>query len=217
MRVVQGDAGRAGHPARLPTTGWSHYGLPGDGPFRILARGGSSGEIQWIPEAPKESVDAGDKNQHQSFSWPPIGVLPAEIRGSQPGSPIESTDGASRDKSNRLTGPVQIILKLLEFWRLEPNDAVGLLGFDPSDSDHVVAVLAGDEQFRGRDVRDRLSHLFRIRETLWSLFRDLDAENDWLREPHALLDDKSPLSLLVGGSMEDMLLAREYVDAAAAK
>jgi len=217
MHAMQGDAGRAGSPARLPTTGWGHYRLPGGGPFRISARGSSSGEIQWVREGPKESVNAGDHNQYQGFNWPPKGVLPAENRGSQPGLPIESTYGAPREKSNRLTGPVQFILKLLEFWRLEPDDAVGLLGFDPSDSDHVAAVLAGNEQFRGRDVRDRLSHLFRIRKTLWSLFRDLDTENAWLREPHVLLNDRSPLSLLVGGSMEDLLLAREYVDAAAGK
>ena len=30
-----------------------------------------------------------------------------------------------------------------------------------------------------------------------------------------MLDDKSPLSLLIEGSMEDLLLTREYVDSAA--
>lgn len=217
MHAMQGDAGRAGSPAHLPTIGWGHYRLPEGGQFRISARGDSSGEIQWIPHGPGESVDASGRSQYHGFNWHPKGGPPVEARGSQFRSPIESTCGVAREKSNRLTGSVQLILKLLEFWRLEPNDAVGLLGFDPSDSDHVAAVLAGNEQFRGRDVRDRLSHLFRIRKTLWSLFRDLDTENEWLREPHALLNDRSPLSLLVGGSMEDLLLAREYVDAAAGK
>ena len=217
MHVMQGEAGRAGSPARLPTTGWGHYELPEGGSFRISARAGSSGEIQWFPHGPDASMDAGDHNQYPGFNWPPKGGLPAEMRGSQFRPPVESTCGVPHEQSSRLTGPIQFILKLLEFWRLEPNDAVGLLGFDPSDSDHVAAVLAGNEQFRGRDVRDRLSHLFRIRKTLWSLFRDLDTENEWLREPHALLNDRSPLSLLVGGSMEDLLLAREYVDSAAGK
>jgi len=105
----------------------------------------------------------------------------------------------------------------LEFWRLETTDAVHMLGFDRADAGHVAAVLAGNEQFRGRDVRDRISHLFWIRSTLWSLFRDLEVENNWLREPHSVLDDRTPLSLLLGGSMEDLLLAREYVDAVAGR
>ena len=130
----------------------------------------------------------------------------------------ESVCKASGEKpDSRLTGPIQFVLKLLDFWRLETNDTVGLLGFDSVDADHVAAVLGGNEQFRGRDVRDRISHLFWIRKTLWSFFRDLEAENDWLREPHSMLDDRSPLSLLIGGSMEDLLLAREYVDAAAGR
>ena len=67
------------------------------------------------------------------------------------------------------------------------------------------------------DVRDRIAHLFQIRKTLSSLFRDLDVENEWLREQHTLLDGQEPLKLLLGGSMEDLLLVKEYVDAAAGR
>ena len=109
---------------------------------------------------------------------------------------------------------MQFLVKLLDFWKLEPFDAVGLLGFDIADADHVSAALDGREQFRGRDVSDRIAYLFSIRATLRSLFRNLEVENDWLREPHAMLGRQSPLSLLLGGSMEDILLVKEYVDAA---
>ena len=120
------------------------------------------------------------------------------------------------EQDNRLTGPIQFVLKLLDFWGLESKDAVGLLGFRPIDADHVAAVLSGHEQFRGRDVRERIAHLFHIRATLRSLFRDLETENDWLRERHPLLGDRSPLSLM-GGSMEDFLLVKEYVQYAAGR
>ena len=53
--------------------------------------------------------------------------------------------------------------------------------------------------------------------TLWSLFQDLGTENSWLREPHALLDDASPLSLMLSGSMEDLLMTRDYVDSVAGR
>lgn len=120
-------------------------------------------------------------------------------------------------KPKKLTGPIQFVLKLLGFWSLERDDAVGLLGFGQADAAYVDATLDGIEHFRGRDVRDRIAYLFRIRETLRVLFRDLEVENEWLREPHSLLDDQSPLSLLLDGSMEDLLLVKEYVDTVAGR
>ena len=120
-------------------------------------------------------------------------------------------------EAERLTGPIQFVWKLLEFWRLEPSDAVGLLGFDSADARYVDAILRGHEQLRGRDVRDRIVHLFHIRATLRSLFRNLETENDWLRDRHLLLDERSPLSLMLGGSMEDLLLTRDYVETAAGR
>ena len=95
------------------------------------------------------------------------------------------------------------------------SDSIVILGYDPDDFEHVSAVLDGREQLRGRDVRDRIAHLFFIRRALWSLFRDLDVENDWLREQHHMLSEKSPLSVMLEGSMEALLLVRKYVDAAA--
>ena len=131
---------------------------------------------------------------------------------------IVSTDWlTSRQESRRLSGPIQFVLKLLDSWRLTQGDVVALLGYDESDSDLVRAVLEGCATIHGRDVRDRIAHLFQIRKTLATLFRDLDVENEWLRESHALLEGREPLSLLLGGSMENLLLVREYVDAAAGR
>lgn len=131
--------------------------------------------------------------------------------------PAPSIDarGSLGQMAGRLTGPVQFIRKLKESWHLGMPDAVVILGYDLEDIEHVTAVLDGQEQFRGRDVRDRIAHLFFIRRTLWSMFRDLDVENDWLRERHHMLSNMSPLSLMLEGSMEALLLAREYVESAA--
>ena len=144
-------------------------------------------------------------------------VRPTILRWRSPGSPSASGDLATIGRSTRLTGPVQFVLKLLKYWRLERHDAVGLLGFYPTDAGYVVGILEGSERLLGRDAEDRISYLFSIRKTLWSLFRDLDVENEWLREPHSMLEDKTPLSLMLEGSMEDLLLAREYVDTAAGR
>ena len=116
--------------------------------------------------------------------------------------------------SRRLKGPVQFVLKLLEQWGLQKEDASKLLGFEDTETSRVKAVLNGFEELRGRDVKDRIAHLYHIRHSLSSLFQDLEVESDWLREPHHLLDGRSPLDLLLGGCMEDLLLLREYVDTA---
>ena len=130
-------------------------------------------------------------------------------------APSSSTPVLSFFPPTRLSGPVQFVLKLLDYWRLSRADAVSLLGFDSTDSDYVEGILNGRAFYRGRDVRDRIAHLFHIWTTLSSLFQDRDVENDWLRESHALLDEQSPLNLLLGGAMENLLLVKEYVDAAA--
>ena len=115
-------------------------------------------------------------------------------------------------KVHRLTGPIQFILKLLDCWNLEREDSIKLLGFEEPESEFVFKVLEGNEILRGRDAKDRLSHLFSIRKSLHDFFRDLKVENDWLREPQPLLDGQTPMTLLLRGSMEDILLVREYVD-----
>ncbi len=111
-------------------------------------------------------------------------------------------------------GLLQFVPSLLRFWRLQGEDAVPLLGFSHEDATHVTRALQGREAFRGRDVRERMAHLLWIRKTLSALFRDRDTENAWLREPHRQLDNRAPMDLLLGGSLEELLLVRDYADAA---
>ena len=117
----------------------------------------------------------------------------------------------------RLSGPIWFVEKLLKTWRLDRSDAVPLLGLEPSDLSYATDVFAGRATLRGRDAKDRIAYLFRIRKTLSALFRDEDVENEWLRERHEMLDDKAPMDLLLDGSMENLLLVKEYVEAAAGR
>ena len=117
----------------------------------------------------------------------------------------------------RLSGPIWFVEKLLKTWRLELGDVVPLLGLEPSDLSYATDVFAGRATLRGRDAKDRIAYLFRIRKTLSALFRDEGVENEWLRERHEMLDDKAPMDLLLDGSMENLLLVKEYVEAAAGR
>lgn len=114
----------------------------------------------------------------------------------------------------RLSGPIQFLRRLLETWHLTNADAVQLLGLEASD---VTDLLQGHVPLKGRDAKDRIAYLFRIRKTLSSLFQDTEAENEWLREPHEMLGGQKPLELLLEGAMENLLLVKEYVAAAAGR
>ncbi len=117
----------------------------------------------------------------------------------------------------RLTGPIRFLVKLLETWDLTQEDGTTLLGLEATDNPYVRELFSGHAPLRGRDTKDRIACLFRIRKTLSALFRNEKVENDWLREPHDLLDGQAPMTLLLEGSMENLLLVKEYVEAAAGR
>ncbi len=159
-------------------------------------------------------LDGPLKRQHErqieaTFSWESFGHK-VELQRSR--SPISKFSQSDIGTLHRLTGPIQFIIKLQNSWNINKPEAVSLLGFEESEFDFVDQVLQGHELLRGRDAKDRLSHLFSIRKSLHYFFQDLKAENDWLRESQPMLDGRTPMSLLLGGPMEDILLVREYVD-----
>ena len=116
-----------------------------------------------------------------------------------------------------LTGPIVFVRILLHTWRLGQTDAITLLGLEETDRSYADDLLSGRVALRGRDIKDRIAYLFRIRKTLSALFRDEEVENEWLREPHDALDGQNPMTLLLEGSMENLLLVKEYVEAAAGR
>lgn len=115
----------------------------------------------------------------------------------------------------RKSGPVRFVETLLGTWRLDPDNAVPLLGFESSemaDVAYVRAILDGRQPLVGRDIKYRIACLLVIRSTLSGLFRDETVENEWLREAHPPLDNRAPMDLMLEGHMENLLLVKEYVD-----
>ena len=214
MLKTAAKTGDAGSLANLSGEVLKKLNVRGNGHFRI-DQDGHSAHLRWVRQDRPKSMALAEGKQ---LSGP---TVPTDDRGLFEGVLDVSKEGtwvahgASGEAAGRLTGPVQFVWKLMDFWRLDKHDLLRLLGYDAEDVEYVSAVLDGRRQVSGRDVRDRIAHLFYIRRTLWSLFRDLDAENDWLREGHSMLNGKSPLSLMLEGSMEDLFLAREYVESAA--
>jgi len=124
---------------------------------------------------------------------------------------IKVPEAVAQPKTDSLSGPVQFFLKLIELWRLDSENACKLLGYEPADIQHVDQVLSGQLPI-SRDLKDRITNLLVIRKRLSGLFRDTDTENEWLRERHVELGNKSPIELILNGSMENLLLIKEFVE-----
>ena len=63
----------------------------------------------------------------------------------------------------RLTGPIVFVRILLHTWRLGQTDAIPLLGLEETDRSYADDLLSGRVALRGRDIKDRIAYLFRVR------------------------------------------------------
>jgi len=142
-----------------------------------------------------------------------------QLLGAGSGEAIAVGVGSARGSPyhGRITGPIKFIGQLLVTWGLNADAACTLLGFEPSDTAFIHDVLQGYATLRGRDAKDRIAHLFEIRMSLSALFQDESVENEWLRETHEVLNDKTPMDLLQEGSMENLLVVKEYVELVAGR
>lgn len=111
-----------------------------------------------------------------------------------------------------VTGVVKLLNKLIEIWQIEKNQVCFLLGFEKDQGDYVRSILDGFSPLRSIDEKDRIANLLKIRAGLDSLFRNTDTENEWLREKQSVMGNKSPLDLILSGSMEKLLLVRQFLE-----
>lgn len=114
----------------------------------------------------------------------------------------------------RITGPVQFLIKLIDYWGLEHDHGSVLLGLHLQDYSDVVR---GVRTLRGRDPLDRIKVLARIRTLLHELFRDKDTERGWLHEAQQSLQGKCPLDLALDGSFQNLLGLEEFVKRASGR
>ena len=126
---------------------------------------------------------------------------------------LAERDRAAEDGSNPQTfgiaGSVKFLMKLMETWAIDEQEAARLLGFE--DEKAISKLISGAATLDTRDLKDRVRHLLRTREALHSLFRDIHVEREWLREPRPEFNNQSPLALLLEGSMENFLVVSQFV------
>ncbi len=113
----------------------------------------------------------------------------------------------------RVLGPLRFVASLLDAWKLDIASACALLGLEHHEVDVARALLSGVRSIEGRDLRDRIANLIRIRALLSELFAaNLENENQWLRREQSALGGRSVLDLLLAGSMREMITAVEFVE-----
>ena len=128
-----------------------------------------------------------------------------------------------KNKNNAQIGAqaaiANLFSNLMDDWKLSKKNMATLLGldFDASGQEYVRNLLNRMCSFSGRDARYRMAQLIQIREILFALFKDHAVENEWLREKQSMLNDKAPMDLLLQGSMKNLVLVREFVEAVAGR
>ena len=110
---------------------------------------------------------------------------------------------------NGTAASIKFVIKLMGVWAINESEVARLLGFE--NQADVSDLIAGAKQLDTRDAKDRVRHLLRIREALHGLFRNIDAEREWLHEARPELNGESPLALLLEGSMEGLLTVSQLV------
>ena len=164
-----GEQGDRGNPTSIQISELAKYGVHGSGTIRVGLNDEMSNECLIWERQPRRV--AATRSRRGTRIMNSLRPLRSGIDYIQPAG------RTSRRGADQAYRPSAIRLQIVGLLEVGTLDAVGLLGFDVADADHVSAVLDGRELLRGRDVRDRIANLLSIRATLRALFRDLEVEN----------------------------------------
>ncbi len=111
----------------------------------------------------------------------------------------------------RVTGPVRLIQQIARAWSLTNCELANLLAY-PSET-LVPALLEGRVTFAAETDRgDRVRIMYAIHSTLADLFVDAMDEGRWLRDRLAILEDMSPLALMLQKRIPGMLAVQDLVE-----
>ncbi len=110
----------------------------------------------------------------------------------------------------RVTGPARAFLSVLDRWSITRDEGAVLLGEDdPALIDDLRSGAAG---LRSRDRTDRVRHILKTYVVVNRLLRDQLIEQEWIRRNRTELGSRSLLDTMLGGSIEDLLCAEEFVE-----
>jgi hypothetical protein len=111
----------------------------------------------------------------------------------------------------RVTGPVRLIRVVADAWAMTNDELASLLAY-PSPQ-LAKDLMAGILTFGGNEDRqDRVRLIYFIHSTLSDLFIDPGQERRWIRTRNPLLNDETPLNVMLTRRIPGMLAVREIVE-----
>jgi hypothetical protein len=94
----------------------------------------------------------------------------------------------------------KMVLKLFEYWSLEPEDQLKLLGYKPSSNSALVRLRNGVPIPPSKDKLRRIGKLLSIHKTLCIIFpQDRDLCYSWVKRPNRAFGDRTALEIMVDG------------------
>ena len=174
-------------------------------------------EPQLVPEGPGIPTDTTPAvSGVAALLGTPYGTpsaLSFSARSSSPQAALEqpSPELTSILIPGRITGPVRLIQKVTSAWAMTNDELASLLAY-PSPQ-LAGDLVAGKLTFAGNDDRqDRARLIYLIHSTLSDLFVDPGQERRWIRTPNPLLDDKTPLNVMLTRRIPGILIVRQIVE-----
>ena len=99
---------------------------------------------------------------------------------------------------------------LLKRWELSDAQAAVLL--DTPLRTYARWKVAGPSRF-GRDLKACLSNLMGIHKALRIMFREPQRGYGWIKRTNTAFGGQSPLEIMLGGELTDLMRVRRYLDA----
>lgn len=112
------------------------------------------------------------------------------------------------------SGPaLRTFFRIAEVWRLTNEEQMTLLG-RPARST-FYRWKKGEQVALSQDTLERISYIFGIYSALQVLLPDPDAADGWIRRPNTAtpFGGESALERMLGGSVADLFVVRQYLDA----
>ncbi len=101
-------------------------------------------------------------------------------------------------------------VNLFRLWQVSDNEAAVLLDLPVRT---YARWKSGSLGRIGRDQRARLSNLMGIHKALRIIFREPDRAYRWIKTPNTVFQNRSALSIMLGGELTDLMRVRRYLDA----
>ncbi|MFA7387941.1 MAG: MbcA/ParS/Xre antitoxin family protein [Thiohalobacteraceae bacterium] len=129
---------------------------------------------------------------------------------------IALADKLAQDPAKTAGAALRTFFNIAAAWKLDTEQAMTLLGFEPSTRSTFFKWKRAPESARlTREKLERLSYIFGIYKDLQILLPREEAADSWIRRPNAapLFAGQSALDRMLSGNVADLYVVRQYLDA----